>query len=158
MQITSRLEFAADPKTVHLMMTDRGWLTELVGRSEATSHSIDIAGPTTRVEMALPAPQEIARFVGSALNVRQTVTWGDPAQDGSREGSLVVEVPGMPVTMNGSARMYPGGRGTVVDYSGDLKVNIPLMGKKIEQQAAPHVKDAIDTQQAVGDDWLAARG
>ncbi|MGO4955759.1 DUF2505 domain-containing protein [Luteococcus sp. Sow4_B9] len=156
MDINSRLEFAADPKTVHQMMTNKQWLEELVSRTDATSHTIDIAGDTTRIQMALPAPQDLARFAGSALKLNQTIQWGDAAADGSREGSLVIEVPGMPVHMNGRARLYPGGKGTVVDYTGDLTVNIPFMGKKIEQQAAPYVKDAIDAQQSAGDDWLAA--
>ncbi|MEL4506061.1 DUF2505 domain-containing protein [Luteococcus sp. H138] len=154
MEISSRLDFEADPKTTYLMLTDKGWLEQLVSRSEATSHSIDIAGQTTRVEMTLPAPGEMARFVGSALKLNQVVTWGDPAADDSREGSLTIEVPGMPVKMDGTARLYPGGKGTIVDYQGELKVSIPLMGKKIEQQAAPYVKDAIDAQQEVGDEWL----
>ncbi|WP_420175397.1 DUF2505 domain-containing protein [Luteococcus sp. OSA5] len=157
MEITSRLDFPADPKTVYTMMTNKDWLEELVSRSEATSHTIDVAGTTTRIQMSLPAPQEVARFVGSALKLNQTIEWGEPAADDSREGTLVIEVPGMPVQMNGKARLYPGGKGTVVDYTGELKVNIPLMGKKVEQQAAPHIKDAIDAQQAAGDDWLAAR-
>ncbi|MEL4357570.1 MULTISPECIES: DUF2505 domain-containing protein [unclassified Luteococcus] len=157
MEITSRLDFEADPKTVYLMMTDKGWLEELVSRSEATSHTIDVAGRTTRIEMSLPAPSEVARFVGSALKLNQTVEWDDAASDDSRTGRLTIQVPGMPVTMDGTARLYPGGRGTIVDYAGELKVNIPLMGKKIEQQAGPYIKDAIDAQQDAGEDWLAAR-
>lgn len=158
MQISSRLDFEADPKTVYEMMTDKGWLTELVSRTGATSHTIDVAGPTTRIDMALPAPSEVSKFVGSALNLQQVIEWGPAAADGSREGTLAITVPGLPVTMDGRAEMRPGGRGTVVDYSGDFQVRIPLMGKKIEQQASPYVKQAIDAQQEAGDDWIAARG
>ncbi|GAA1396882.1 DUF2505 domain-containing protein [Luteococcus peritonei] len=157
MDISSRLDFEADPKTVYQMMTDKGWLEELVSRVDAASHTIDVAGPTTRVSMAVNAPEEVRAFIGATMDMVQTVQWSDAAADDSRTGTLVIEVPGKPVTMNGDARLYPGGRGTVVEYAGELKVNVPFVGKKIEQQAAPYVKQAIDAQQQAGDDWLAAR-
>ncbi len=157
MDISSRLEFAATPKAVYLMMTDPAWLEDLISRSEATSHTVSVAGSTTRIEMALPAPKEVSRFAGNALKLVQTVEWADPAADDSRDGTLTVDSPGLPVDMHGQARMYPGGKGTIVDYSGALKVNIPLMGKKVEQMASPYIKDAIDSQQEAGDEWLASR-
>lgn len=158
MEISSRLEFAAEPTRVYEMMTDRSWLEELVSRSEATSHQIDIAGPTTRVQMGLSVPDSMKKFAGATMTMVQTVTWGDAAADGSRQGTLVVEAPGMPVDCKGQARLYPGGKGTIVEYTGNLKVNIPFVGGQVEKAAAPYVKDAIDAQQVVGDQWLAARG
>lgn len=156
MDISSRLDFGADPTTVSTMMTDKAWLEQLVARSEPLSSSVQVAGANTVVQFQVAAPAEVSRFVGSSLELRQSVEWSPAAADGSREGTLVVEVPGMPVRMDGHARLYPGGRGTIVDYTGTLKVNIPLVGRKVEQQAAPYVKQAIDEQQAAGDEWLAA--
>lgn len=157
MDINSRLEFAADPATVHQMMTSRDWLEQLVATADASSHTIDIAGNTTRIDMALNAPAAASKVVGATMNLRQTVQWAEPNPDGSRDGTLTIEVPGMPVTMDGRAHLVPGGRGTVVDYTGQLKVNIPIMGRAIEKQAAPFITDAINAQQQVGDQWLAGR-
>lgn len=158
MQITSQLDFAADPAQTYLMMTDRSWLEELVSQSRATSHQIDIAGNTTRVVMDLPVPDQMRKFAGNSLTMVQTITWGEPAADGSREGTLKVEAQGLPVDCSGRARMYPGGRGTLVDYDGNLKVNIPFIGGQVEKMAAPQVTEAINAQQVVGDQWLAAKG
>jgi len=59
--------------------------------------------------------------------------------------------------MLGTARLTAGGSGTRVDYSGDLSVNIPFIGKKLEQSAAPAVLDGIGLQQRVGTDWLTVK-
>lgn len=157
MDISSRLEFEADPKTVYQMMTDQGWLEELAASLDARTRGIDVAGTTTRVQLAVDAPEQVRSFVGATLDMDQTVTWSEPAADGSRTATMVIQVPGKPVSVDGNARLYPGGRGTVVEYTGELTVKVPFLGKKIEQQAAPHVKRAIDAQQQAGDDWLAAR-
>jgi hypothetical protein len=42
-----------------------------------------------------------------------------------------------------------------VDITGELKVAIPLLGRKLEESAAPAVTDGYKTQQEVGDRWLA---
>ncbi len=39
----------------------------------------------------------------------------------------------------------------MVDLTGDLKVAIPFLGKKLEQAAAPAVLAGFRTQQRVGD-------
>jgi hypothetical protein len=61
---------------------------------------------------------------------------------------------GQPVTFKGGIRLSPGGRGSVVDVRGDLKVAIPMLGRKLEEAAAPAVMAAYRTQQEVGDRWL----
>lgn len=158
MQITSRLDFAADPAQTYLMMSDRRWLEEMVTHSKATEHQIDIAGNTIRITMELPAPDQLGKFAGSSLTMLQTVTWDEPAADGSRNGTLVIEAKGLPVDCSGRAFMHPGGKGTLVEYDGNLKVNIPFVGGQIEKLAAPYVTEAINAQQIVGDQWLAAKG
>ncbi|HEX6758435.1 MAG TPA: DUF2505 domain-containing protein, partial [Propionibacteriaceae bacterium] len=63
---------------------------------------------------------------------------------------------GQPVNFRGKLEISPGGRGSVVDISGELKVAIPLLGRKLEESAAPAVMAGYKTQQEVGDRWLAS--
>ena len=42
-----------------------------------------------------------------------------------------------------------------MNLSGELKVNVPLLGRKLEQSAAPAVLAGFRTQQVAGDRWLA---
>ena len=41
-------------------------------------------------------------------------------------------------------------------YTGTFTVSVPLVGKKLEKAAAPHITQAFDMQQRAGDDWLAS--
>jgi hypothetical protein len=44
----------------------------------------------------------------------------------------------------------------VVDIVGNLKVAIPLLGRKLEEATAPAVIAGYRTQQEVGDRWFAS--
>ncbi|HEY9468817.1 MAG TPA: DUF2505 domain-containing protein, partial [Propionibacteriaceae bacterium] len=92
---------------------------------------------------------------GPQLTVNDEIVWADPSSDGSRSGTVTMTVLGQPVTFKGGIRLSPGGRGSVVDVRGNLKVAIPLLGRKLEEAAAPAVMAGYRTQQEVGDRWLA---
>ena len=157
MDITTRLEFAAPPATVFSMLTDRGYLDEVCRATDSARYDVDVTGSTTRTSRSFPAPEAVARFTGSELTVSEETTWGEAAADGSRDADLVLTVDKQPVSLKGRLRLAPGGRGTTVRLVGELKVNVPLLGRKLEQGAAPAVLAGFRTQQAAGDRWLAER-
>ncbi len=156
MKISSTLDFAADPAAVAAMLTDRGFLEQVCAASDATEHSVEVAGATTTLRRTLVAPASAAKFTGETITVQEVVDWGEAAADGSRTGRLVLTVPGLPVTLQGTGRVAAGGKGTTVTYEGDLVVDIPFVGRKLEESAAPAVLGGIELQQRVGDAWLAA--
>ncbi|MGD7788087.1 DUF2505 domain-containing protein [Propionibacteriaceae bacterium Y1700] len=156
MDISSRAEFAADPEAVHTMVTTKEYLDEVCRASEALEFSTEVNGHVTRSSRTLPAPDNAKRFTGATLTVVEEITWGEAAADGSRVGQLVLTVPGQPAGMKGTVTLAPGGKGTLVTLAGDLKVNIPLLGKKLEQAASPAILEGFGVQQRVGDDWLAS--
>jgi Protein of unknown function (DUF2505) len=155
MDISSHLDFAAPPAEVYAMMTDQRYLEEVCVASDSISYHISAAGSTTQTSRTLPAPESAARFTGPQLTVNDEIVWGDLSSDGSRSGTVTMTVLGQPVTFKGGIRLSPGGRGSVVDVRGDLKVAIPLLGRKLEEAAAPAVMAGYRTQQEVGDRWLA---
>lgn len=155
MDISSHLDFAALPAEVYAMMTDQRYLEEVCVASDSISYHISAAGSTTQTSRTLPAPESAARFTGPQLTVNDEIVWGDPSSDGSRSGTVTMTVLGQPVTFKGGIRLSPGGRGSVVDVRGNLKVAIPLLGRKLEEAAAPAVMAGYRTQQEVGDRWLA---
>jgi uncharacterized membrane protein len=154
MEISSHLDFAAPPADVYAMMTDQAYLEEVCVASESLSYHVSVKGSTTRTSRTLPAPDSAARFTGPQLTVNDKVGWGDPASDGSRRGAVTMTVLGQPVNFRGQVKISPGGRGSVVDVTGELKVAIPLLGTRLEKAAAPAVMAAYRTQQEVGDRWL----
>lgn len=155
MQLTAQQDFAAQPSQVAAMLTDPAFLEKVCLASEAEKHSVSVDGTHTTVSRTLAAPSSITKFTGSTITIVEDVVWSAAAADGSRTGKLVLNVPGLPVEMVGTARLHVGGQGTRVDYTAELSVNIPFVGKKLEQSAAPAVMEGIGLQQRVGNDWVA---
>jgi len=155
MDITTRLEFAAPPAEVFTMLTDEKYLDEVCRATESSSYDVVVTGSSTRTTRAFPAPEAAARFTGAELRVTEQTDWGEEGADGQRTGEVQMSVQGQPVSMRGRLDLSPGGRGTVVQLTADLKVAIPLLGRKIEQSTAPVVLAGYRKQQEVGERWLA---
>jgi len=155
MDISSHAEFAATPEQVFAMMTDAEYLEKVCEASSALSYDAAVNGTRTRTSRTLAAPESAARFTGPELTVVEEIVWGENASDGSRAGALTMDVLGQPVTLKGQMRIAPGGAGTTLTLSGELKVAIPLFGKKLEQSSAPAILAGFRTHQQVGSDWLA---
>ncbi len=158
MEISARVEFAADPDRVFAMVTDQRYLDRVCQASHAEAYETSVDGTTTHTSRTLPAPEMASRFTGPTLNVVERVEWGEAGADGSRTAAVTLNIPGQPVEMKGKLELTPGGPGTVLELTGDLKVAIPLLGRKLEQSAAPAVLAGFDVQQKVGSDWLTAAG
>jgi hypothetical protein len=154
MDIATRLDFAADPAAVFTMLLDKGYQEEVCVASESISYDVAISGNTTTTSRTLPSPDSAARFTGPQLTVKEENVWGEAAADGSRTAVITLTVLGQPVTLKGQLQLSPGGRGTTIALTGELKVAIPLLGKKLEQASAPAVMAGFRTQQQVGDRWL----
>ena len=155
MDISTRAEFAAPVETVFAMMTDQVYLDEVCRASQAINYEATVNGNRTQTSRRLPSPEAAARFTGPELTVVEEITWGGAAGDGSRTGALELTIPGQPVSMRGQMKLYAGGPGTIAEMTGDLKVAVPLLGKKLEQASAPAVLAGFKVQQQVGNDWLA---
>lgn len=155
MDIRSGIEFAAGVEEVFAMMTDRAYLEEVCKATYARSYDATVTGTTTQTTRKLPAPAAAAKFTGPELTVVEKIDWGPADAAGNRTGRVAMSVPGQPVTMQGTVVLSSGGRGTVGELTGVLKVAIPILGKKLEQAAAPAILAGFRTQQKVGDAWLA---
>jgi hypothetical protein len=155
MNLSNRLDFAAQPTDVYAMMTDQKYLDEICVASGSLSYHASVEGSTTKTSRTLPAPDSAARFTGPELTVNEEIAWGASSSDSSRDAAVTMTVLGQPVTFRGKLRLSPGGRGSVVDITGELKVAIPLLGRKLEESTAPAVIEGYQTQQEVGDRWLA---
>ena len=95
------------------------------------------------------------KFAGPTVTVVEETAWGPADASGTRTGRTSMTIPGQPVTMKGTVELAAGGPGTVAELTGELKVAIPLLGKKLEQSTAPAVVAGFRVQQKIGDNWLA---
>lgn len=156
MEITHTNTYAADPATVARMMTDETFLKRVCEASGATSYDVTVEGNHIRRTRVMPAPPAAAKYVKGDVTVVEELQWDEPAADGTRTGTMTGSAQGLSfLDVHGNARIAPGGKGTDVVYRGELKINIPFLGKKLEQQAAPFLVEAMALEQGVGEQWLA---
>lgn len=165
MDLHRETEYDADPAAVYAMLTDEVFLTRWVSTGAALSYSVTVTptgngGANTRTQQSLPArvPDFMKKLVGESIDLDQSIDWGPAASDGSRTGQVAIDVAKAPVAMRGTMTLVPHGSGTrqVVDVV--IKASVPIIGKKIEEAAAPAVRNALELQERLGREWLASRG
>lgn len=161
MQISTVHSYAATPDAVVAMMADERWLTEVARRAGADHWEVSVDQAGSHVHAEVPAPEKAKRFTGPTLTIKLTINWPAANPDGSRDGRIDVRIPGMPASMSGSGRMtqlgQPDAPQTAIDYEAEFTINVPLIGKGLENAAAPYVLRVINTQQSVGNDYLAGK-
>lgn len=155
MDIDSRAQFAAEPDKVYAMLTDKAFQEKVCEQSHARSYDVTVNGSNVTTSRELPSPDAARPFTGETLTVIEDVTWTEAGPDGSRTAAVSLKVPGQPVSFSGKYTLAAGGPGSTLAFVGELKVNVPLLGKKLEQAAAPALLAGFSTQEKVGADWLA---
>lgn len=146
--------YAATPERVVALLRNPEFIDDVARHAGALEHEVTIDDDATRLMMKLPVPSHLTKFVGQAIALQQVFRFQPPRADGSIDGAVEVDVPGMPVDVNAVAQMRPTAEGTTAHYGGDLKVKIPLVGKKVEAQIEPFIRDAFDGLERRAADWL----
>lgn len=154
MRIHATNDFAADVPTVFAMLTDPVFLRATCLVSEPLEHSVAVEGLATRTRRVMPTPSVVARLAGPTMAVVDQITWHADGGTGRREGDALITVEGLPAKLVGSVRLEPGGRGALLDYDGELTVDVPLLGPTLAKQAAPLLVEALEIQQRVGNEYL----
>jgi hypothetical protein len=114
-------------------------------------HEDGAAVITTRRELPTDDIPDYARgFVGTTLDVVRVDRWEAPAADGSREGTISLEIRGAPIRLHGTMELRPDDAGCEEAIVGDLKASIPLLGGKMEKAAEPALMSAIRKEEQVG--------
>lgn len=161
---SARTTYDAPVAEVAAMMSDREFVEHKVAASKPTTSTIDVSvagdgGFTVDTTRALPTdqlPAAAQRLIGRTIEIRLIERWGPAADDGSRRGSIDLQVVGKPGSATGTATMSPQGTGTVLVYEGTVEAKVPLIGGKLEEQAVQQVQTVLELERSVGARWLAA--
>ena len=103
-----------------------------------------------QVQAAEGIPSFARKFVGDEINIVQQESWESPT-----DGDIKVTIPGKPGEMAGTARLSESGGVTTETVELTVKVNIPLVGGKIEGLIADLLLKALKAENKVGRDYLA---
>jgi hypothetical protein len=106
--------------------------------------------------MEVDLPEVAKKVVGDTIEMVQTEEWGERQSDGSRTATFRVEIPGKPGSITGTVSLSPSGGGSREVVSGQVKVSIPFVGKKLETEVVKGLKGALQVEGAIGATWLAS--
>jgi uncharacterized protein YndB with AHSA1/START domain len=162
-RLTAELRYAATPAEVFAMLVDPAFQERKLGATGALGHEVTVepradGGAVVRTSRTMPTdqvPDLVRNLVGQTLTVVQTEDWSAAAADGTRTGTVTVDVQGAPVRLTGTLRLAPDGAGTRQSVDADLKAKVPLIGGRIEKAAEPAIRTAIDVEEREGRAWLA---
>lgn len=135
----------ADPRYAEVR---RDTLRANAASSEVSGDPSEAFTVTTSLEMPTDKVPDVVRpFVGSSVTVTERQEWQAPAEDGSRRGTMVLEVVGTPAGMTADLQMQGDAGSTKVEIDGDLRARIPLLGAKLEKAALPYVSTVLRAEE-----------
>ena len=141
---------------VHAMLADPAFRREVCERQGVLRNDVAIeesaGGMSVKVDQIQTAqgiPSFAKKFVGEEINIVQTEDWTSP-----EKGNISVEIPGKPGEMTGTAHLTQDPDGTTETVNFSIKVNIPLVGGKIEGLIAGLLSKALRAEHQVGVDYL----
>ena len=103
-----------------------------------------------QIQAAQGIPGFAKKFVGDEINIVQSEDWTSP-----EKGNIHVAIPGKPGEMSGTALLTEDPDGTTETVNLTVKVNIPLVGGRIEGLIADLLSKALRAEHRVGKEWLA---
>lgn len=154
MKLRETLSLPRSPESTAAMYADPRYAEvrgeALHARSARSEISGDPAGTFTVVTtLEMPTdrvPDMVKPFVGSSVTVTETQCWQAPSADGSRTGTMQLDVLGTPAGLTGELSMA-GQEQTTVVIDGELKARIPLLGAKLEKAALPYVAQVLRVEE-----------
>jgi hypothetical protein len=102
------------------------------------------------VQLAQGIPGFARKFVGDEIQLVQTERWTD-----IENGRVEVVIPGKPGQMAGTVTLRKSGGTTTETVDMEIRVNIPLVGGKIESLIADLLRKALKAENSVGRRYLA---
>ncbi|MCW0213041.1 MAG: DUF2505 domain-containing protein [Pseudonocardia sp.] len=132
---------------VYAAMVDRNYLTARLAKiggpgAEILEYAADDSGVRYRLKHGLDEkdlPGAVRSFLKGDIVVEREETW-TPAADGSYAGTVGVRLPGLPAGAQGTMKLTPTAGGSAFDVHIDTKVNVPIIGGKIEATVGDQIK------------------
>jgi hypothetical protein len=155
-RFTHDLTYDAPMADVDAMLMDPAFRERACDAQGAVRKTVTIteddAGVTVRIDQVQTAddlPGFARKFVGDEINLVQTETWTD-----AENARVEVVIPGKPGEMTGTISLAESGGVTTETLDMTIKVNIPLVGGKIENLIADLLRKALRSENEVGRDYL----
>lgn len=139
--------FVCEPQKLTELLSDNAFDDDLMKAlkmgKELLGEEKKSAGPEYRIRLtsAEPIPAIAKKFVGEHLSYVETRTWNQAAC--SNQWVIVPDVKGATVEVKGTTEIVADGHGCVRRTKGKVSVNLPLIGKKIEEMVLQSITDTF---------------
>jgi uncharacterized protein DUF2505 len=148
-----------DVESVYALTSDPDFRKESAIHGQATEVDVTVEpngeGHIVTIVRTQPAnlPDFVKKFVGDSVMVKVTERWGGPDADGTRVADLKVNIIGQPAEMIGNATLSAASD-PVLTVEGDVKVNVPFIGKKMEPEIAKAIIAGVRIDVELGNERL----
>ncbi len=162
MKLTHQMTYDAPAPTVYAMLTDpvfqdrRAQAGKPV-EADASVTTTDDGGSEINVNrlLAVELPGMLQKLVGDNIRIKETQTWlAAPTDAMNRDGRIAVRIAGQGGGVDGTLRMTSTASETTVDVDATIKVNVPLVGGKIESYVAEMLVKFLNKEEELGRAWL----
>ena len=156
-KVTEELRYdGATIQQVHEMLADETFREKVCDAQGVLRHTvkIDAAGEGMTVEIdqiqaAQGIPGFAKKFIGDEINIVQSEDWTT-----KEKGNIQLVIPGKPGEITGTALVTEDPDGTTETVNLSVKVNIPMVGGKIEGLITDLISKGLREEQTVGRAWL----
>ena len=160
-KVTEELRYdGATIEQVHEMLADPAFRERVCDAQHVLRRTVQIQADETgmtvevdQVQAAQGIPGFAKKIVGDEINIVQSEDWTSP-----EKGNITIAIPGKPGEISGTALVTEDPRGTTETVNLSVKVNVPLVGGKLEALVADMISKALRAEHRVGREWLAERG
>ena len=156
MMIRHQLRYDATPEAVYEMLSDPAFRDKVCTAMNTVSHDVVIdraeRGMSVRIDMVQQTqgvPGFAKKILGDTTPIIQSEEWA-----AAQSADLEVEIPGKPGHIRGRITLTGDDSGTVESFTGEAKINVPLVGGRLEGLIERLFILGMDTEQRVGAAWL----
>jgi len=148
-KLSERYEYPATPEQVFALVSDPTFREESCRHQGARDYTVSVTaeGDATVVTiertMESDMPDFIKKLTGDSVTVTQVEKWGPADASGARTADVTVDIQGQPARMRGTSTIAGSGAVTVMTLDGDVKVSLPLIGKRIEPEVAKAISASL---------------
>jgi Protein of unknown function (DUF2505) len=155
-KLRHELTYDASMSDVASMLADPAFREDVCSEQGSTRAMVSVdsddSGMEVTIDQVRPAqgiPSFAKKFVGDEINIVQEESWSS-----ATEGDIKVTIPGKPGEMTGTARLSESDGVTTETIDLTIKVNIPVVGGKIEGLISDLLKQALKAENRVGRTYL----
>ena len=153
--------YAGTPDQVWVMLSDQSYWDgkyEALGASNLQWKTFNASDDSLTVssvrEVAANLPAAAKKIIGETAEVTQTENWRRSGDDLTCQ--ITIATKGAPGGTEGTMTVTPSAGGCTWTSNFDIKVSIPLLGKKLEAVMLEETGGNFVKEKAFNDEWLAS--